>query len=261
MKTYLIKKNKYRYSLLGLLCLLFSQTLMANGSFKGVTQVDGTEFEVGEEFVVSYKLAAKGSYSLSNPKFGLSGAKFEGLEVIKHGQDRSFSFGFGDNAVFTYKYILKGTKTGVFTIPAVTIQMNGKSYPTQSKEITIIKKSKDSGITGDLMLQLKPNKTSVYVGEPIRYDLHWYSSFQAQGFQLKELPKFDGFVVKSIESKSKTKLKTINGKKYLTGKSYSFILTPIKSGKIKLPSVKGNIYLTTGRGFFQQTEAKEVTSG
>ena len=80
MKTYLIKKNKYRYSLLGLLCLLFSQTLMANGSFKGVTQVDGTEFEVGEEFVVSYKLAAKGSYSLSNPKFGLSGAKFEGLE-------------------------------------------------------------------------------------------------------------------------------------------------------------------------------------
>lgn len=261
MKTYLIKKNKYRYSLLGLLCLLFSQTLVANGSFKGVTQIDGSEFEVGEEFVVNYKLAAKGSYSLSNPKFGLSGANFEGLEVIKHGQDRSFSFGFGDNAVFTYKYILKGTKTGVFTIPAVTIQMNGKSYPTQSKEITIIKKSKDSGITGDLMLQLKPNKTSVYVGEPIRYDLHWYSSFQAQGFQLKELPKFDGFVVKSIESKSKTKLKTINGKKYLTGKSYSFILTPIKSGNIKLPSVKGNIYLTTGRGFFQQTEAKEVTSG
>ena len=111
---------------------------------------------------------------------------------------------FGDNAVFTYKYVLKGNKPGNYTVPAITINMNGKSYPTQSKEISIVKKSKDTGVSGDLMLQLKPNKTSVYVGEPIRCDLQWYSSFQAQGFQLKELPKFDGFVVKALEAKTKS---------------------------------------------------------
>ena len=255
-----LTQKKQWYISLVIFFSTLSCSLFAGGSFKGITEVEGSEFEVGEEFVVSYKLAAKGSYSLSNPQFSLDGAKFNGLEVIRQGQDRSFSFGFGDNAVFTYKYVLKGNKPGNYTVPAITINMNGKSYPTQSKKISIVKKSKDTGVSGDLMLQLKPNKTSVYVGEPIRCDLQWYSSFQAQGFQLKELPKFDGFVVKALEAKTKSKIKTINGKKYLTGKSYSFILTPIKAGAVKLPVVKGDIYLTTGRGFFQQTEPREITS-
>ena len=255
-----LTQKKQWYISLVIFFSTLSCSLFAGGSFKGITEIEGNEFEVGEEFVVSYKLAAKGSYSLSNPQFSLDGAKFNGLEVIRQGQDRSFSFGFGDNAVFTYKYVLKGNKPGNYTVPAITINMNGKSYPTQSKKISIVKKSKDTGVTGDLMLQLKPNKTSVYVGQPIRCDLQWYSSFQTQGFRLKELPKFDGFVVKALEAKTKSKLKTINGKKYLTGKSYSFILTPIKAGTVKLPVVKGDIYLTTGRGFFQQTEPREITS-
>lgn len=255
----LTQKKQWYISLVMFLSTL-SCSVFAGGSFKGVTEIEGSEFEVGEEFIVSYKLGAKGSYSLNNPQFSLDGAKFNGLEIVKQGQDRSFSFGFGDNAVFTYKYVLKGNKPGVYTVPAVTINMNGKTYPTQSKKISIVKKSKDTGVSGDLMLKLKPNKTSVYVGEAIRCDLQWYSSFQTQGFRLKELPKFDGFVVKALEAKTKSKIKTINGKKYLTGKSHSFILTPIKAGTVKLPVVKGDIYLTTGRGFFQQTEPREITS-
>ena len=260
MEIHLLKYTKACCIALLLMFSLIANNTEARGSFRGVTEIEGNEFEVGEQFVVSYKLAAKGSYSLNNPQFSISEADFKGLEIVKQGQDRSFSFGFGDNSVFTYKYVLKASKPGSFTIPSVTIKMNGKSYPTQSKKVTIVKKAKETGVKGDLMVQLKPNKTSVYVGEPIRYDLHWYSSYQAQGFQLKELPKFDGFVVKSIEAKTKIKLKTINGKRYLTGKSYSFILTPIKSGIIKLPQVKGDIYLTTGRGFFQQTEVREISS-
>lgn len=255
----LTQKKQFYISLVMFFSTL-SCSVFAGGTFKGITEIEGSEFEVGEEFVVSYKLAAKGSYSLSNPQFSLDGAKFNGLEVIRQGQDRSFSFGFGDNAVFTYKYVLKGIKPGNYTVPAITINMNGKSYPTQSKKISIVKKSKITGVTGDLILQLKPNKTTIYVGEPIRCDLQWYSSYQAQGFQLKELPKFDGFVVNTLENKTKTKIKTINGKKYLTGKSHSFILTPIKAGIIKLPEVKGDIYLTSGRGFFQQTEPREISS-
>lgn len=254
-------QKKYLYITFGIVFSLLSySSVFAGGSFKGVTEIEGSEFEVGEEFIVSYKLGAKGSYSLNNPQFSLDGANFNGLEVVKQGQDRSFSFGFGDNAVFTYKYVLKSNKPGTYTVPAVTIKMNGKSYPTQSKKISIVKKSKDTGVTGDLMLRLKFNKKSVYVGEPIRCDLQWYSSYQTQGFRLKELPKFDGFVVKALEAKTKSKLKTINGKKYLTGKSYSFILTPIKAGTVKLPVVKGDMYLTTGRGFFQQTEPREIAS-
>ena len=138
-----LTQKKQWYISLVIFFSTLSCSLFAGGSFKGITEVEGSEFEVGEEFVVSYKLAAKGSYSLSNPQFSLDGAKFNGLEVIRQGQDRSFSFGFGDNAVFTYKYVLKGNKPGNYTVPAITINMNGKSYPTQSKKISIVKKSKD----------------------------------------------------------------------------------------------------------------------
>jgi hypothetical protein len=260
MKTCILTHKNNLQKVFGIFFLLLSYSVFAGGSFKGVTEIEGGEFEIGEEFIVSYKLEAKGSYSLNNPQFSLNGANFNGLDVIRQGQDRSFSFGFGDNAVFIYKYVLKGNKTGVYSLPAITIQMNGTSYPTQNKKVTIVKKTKETDVTGDLMLQLKSNKTSVFVGEPIRYDLHWYSSYQARGFQLKELPKFDGFIVESLESKTKTKIKTIKGKKYLTAKSYSFILIPIKAGSFKLPVIKGDIYLTTGRGFFQQTEPREITS-
>lgn len=254
------KSVKYLYSTFTLMILLVS-SVFAGGTFKGKTVVEGNEFEVGEQFLVEYKLLASGSYSLRNPRFGLSGADFKGLEIIREGQDRNFSFGFGDNSVFNYKYFLKASKPGTYTIPAVTITMDGKSYKTQSTTVNIVKATVDNSITGDLLLKLKPNKSSVYVGEAIRYDLIWYSAFDAEKFELSELPKFDGFIVKTIQSQSKKKLKTINGKKYLTRKRLSFVLTPIKAGKIKLPDVKGSIYLKAGRGFFTQYEQKEISTG
>ncbi len=261
MRKFLHVPIKCWYSTLTVLVFLISTSAYAGGTFKGKTVVEGNEFEVGEQFLVEYKLLASGSYSLRNPRFGLSGADFKGLEIIREGQDRNFSFGFGDNSVFNYKYFLKASKPGTYTIPAVTITMDGKSYKTQSTTVNIVKATVDNSITGDLLLKLKPNKPSVYVGEAIRYDLIWYSAFDAEKFELSELPKFDGFIVKTIQSQSKKKLKTINGKKYLTRKRLSFVLTPIKAGKIKLPDVKGSIYLKAGRGFFTQYEQKEISTG
>lgn len=261
MKIFLQIPVKCWYSTLTVLVFLLSTSAFAGGTFKGKTIVEGNEFEVGEQFLVEYKLLASGSYSLRNPKFGISTADFGDLKIVRQGQDRNMSFGFGDNSVFNYKYFLKAKKPGVYNIPAITITMDGKSYKTQSTTVNIVKATVDNSITGDLLLKLKPNKSSVYVGEDIRYDLIWYSAFDAEKFELSELPKFDGFVVKTIQSQSKKKLKTINGKKYLTRKRLSFVLTPIKSGKIKLPDVKGNIYLKAGRGFFTQYEQKKISSG
>ena len=70
----LTQKKQWYVSLVMFFSTL-SCSLFAGGSFKGITEIEGNEFEVEEEFVVSYKLAAKGSYSLSNPQFSLDGAK------------------------------------------------------------------------------------------------------------------------------------------------------------------------------------------
>ena len=253
-----IAKLKWNSIIFTVLLLSFNK-VFAGGTIKGITQVEGTEFEVGEQFTVQYILKSTGQRLQGN--YQISGDNFSDLEVLGQNSGNSTSIVNGSiSQDVTITYYLKSKKTGVFKIPGIKFILNGKQYPCQDKTVRIIKQKKDSGINGDLILKLKPNKNSVYVGEPIRVDLHWYSAFQTKGFQLKELPKFDGFIVKSIPSKTQNKIRTINGKKYLTNKNYTFILTPIKSGKIKLPKVKGDMYLTTGRGFFSQTETREISS-
>ena len=153
------------------------------------------------------------------------------------GSGNSQSTSFGSNGMqdnLTYQYYLKANKSGKFKLPAITFILDGKSYKTQEKTVRIVKPSTIARVNGDLMLSLKPNKNSVYVGETIKYDLHWYSAYQVQDVRLKEIPKFDGFIIKTIQSKTQKKIRTINGKKYLTNKDYTFILTPIKAGKLKL---------------------------
>ncbi len=255
-----LQTNKLRWNLIILAVLLFSfSDLFAGVTIKGVTQVEGTEFEVGEQFTVQYILKSTGQRLQGN--YQISGNNFRDLEVLGQNSGNSTSIVNGSiSQNITITYYLKSKKTGLFKIPGIHFILNGKQYPCQDKTVRIIKQKKDSDINGNLILKLKPNKKSVYVGEPIRIDLHWYSAIQAKGFQLKELPKFDGFIVKSIPSKTQNKIRTINGKKYLTNKNYTFILTPIKSGQMKLPVVKGDLYLTTGRGFFSQTEIREISS-
>lgn len=246
------------------LTILFTLSLniaFAGNNFRGKTEIEGTEFEVGEQFLVQYKLVTTGSYSLTNARFNLLGAEFGDLEIIRQGQDAGMNFDFSNEiSAFTYKYFLKAKKPGKYKIPAVIIVLNGKKYPTQATTVNIVAQTKDANVSGDLMLQLKPNKQSVYVGESIRYDLYWYSAYYSKGFQLRALPKFDGFIVETIQSKSQIKRRTINGKTYLTNKVCSFVLTPIKSGTLKIPAVKGDMYLTSGRGFMQQTQTQEVAS-
>lgn len=259
--TFLQTQKKCWFSTFTILALLLSVNVFAGGSFKGKTVIEGNEFEVGDQFLVEYKLIATGSYSLSNPRFSISNANFKGLKIIQQGQDRNFAFGFGQNSVFNYKYFLKANKPGKYTIPAVTIVMDGKQYKTQSKTINVTKATVDNSVTGDLLLKLTPNKKDVYIGETIRYDLIWYSAYNAEKFELSELPKFEGFIMKTIPSQSKKKQKTINGKKYLTRKRASFILTPIKSGKIQLPDIGGTIFLPVRRGFMTQYEQREISTG
>lgn len=258
--NYRLHRIKLTWNFIILIVLLTSfNTVFAGEGIQGITQVEGTEFEVGEQFTVQYILKSVGQRLQGN--YQISGNNFGELEVLGQNSGNSTSIINGSiSQEVTITYYLKSKKIGVFKIPGIQFLLNGKKYPCQDKTVQIIKQKKDSGINGDLILKLKSTKSSVYVGEPFRIDLHWYSAFQTKGFRMKELPKFDGFIVKTIPSETKNKIRTINGKKYLTNKDFSFILTPIKPGKTTLPAVKGDMYLTTGRGFFTQTETQEITS-
>ena len=259
MKKLLKNHSRYWLSAFTLLLIFTTTSVFAGGTIKGITVLEGKEFEVGEQFSVQYILRSNGSKL--NGKLRLSGTDFGELELMGSGNSQSTSYGSNglqDN--LTYQYYFKANKSGKFKLPAITFILDGKSYKTQEKTVKIVKPSTIASVNGDLMLSLKPDKNSVYVGETIKYELHWYSAYQVQDVRLKEIPKFDGFIIKTIQSKTQKKIRTINGKKYLTNKDYIFILTPIKAGKLKIPVVKSDAYLQAGRGFFSKTEVREIST-
>ena len=259
MKKLLNIPNKYWLSVFTLLLMLITTSVFAGGTIKGITVLEGEEFEVGEQFSVQYILRSNGSKL--NGNLSLSGTDFGALELMGSGSSQSTSYGSNglqDN--LTYQYYLKANKSGKYKLPGITFLLDGKSYKTQEKTVRIVKPSTTSSVNGNLMLSLKPNKNSVYIGETIKYELHWYSAYQVEDIRLKEIPKFDGFIIKTIQSKTQKKIRTINGKKYLTNKDYTFILTPIKAGRLKIPVVKSDAYLQAGRGFFSNTEVREIST-
>jgi hypothetical protein len=248
-------KNNLRL-LFGFLLLLLTFGVNAQ-TYTAKSSVNTTTPELNEKIEVTYELYAKGnSVRLNNPKFGIESNEFKGFKIEQHGQPRGgMMFDMGSRngiKVFTYKYILKPTSLGKQTIPGLTISFKGKEYKTKPIIIKVLKEFKDNSISSQLELRFTSNKSSCYIGETVRYDLYYYSAYDIWDISLSKVPEFNGFIAKFLESKDRAKRKKINGTTYNVQKIGSYILTPTKSGLLKIPPVGITIAVRTRRGMSQQ---------
>jgi hypothetical protein len=233
--------------------------------FVAKSSVNNDSPELNESIEVSYILFAKGnSVSLTNPKFEIETDLFTGFKVERHGQARGsmiFNMGSRDGIkVYTYKYILKTTKLGDQIIPGLTISLNGIKYNTKPIKIKVSKEITDNSISTNLELRLVPNKNSCYIGETVRYDLYYYSAYDIWKINLSETPEFNGFIAEFIESSDQAKTKRINGIRYNVQKVGSYLLTPIETGVLRIPSISCVIAVSTRRGIAQETVKSKVQS-
>lgn len=240
--------------------LLCAPSLIAQKTY-ATLELEGNEHEVNETFTVKYAIVKEGQRLTKAP--GIIEPDFPNTFQIKGKNSANSSFNYNGKikSEIGINYYLTVSKAGTYTVPAATFTLDGKNYTSNTKTVKITKPVVNDNLSGDLILQLVPNKRNVYVGESFQMDLIYYSAFNTNGFQLMELPKFDGFVSKMIEGKQAQKIKTINGKKYVTARVASFVLTPIKSGNLKTPSVKGQISLVDNRSFFPREIKKEIQTG
>lgn len=259
----MFKNLAFKYGILKIvvLVLCFNTSALSAQKTYAKVDLDGNEFEVNEQFSITYALVKEGQQFTSSPKLEEPTFGSEFNLMGKSNANKSFNLNGKITSEIGVMYYASISKPGTYTVPKATFILNGKTYSSQTKTIKILKPTTNNNIAGDLILKLKPNKNSAYVGESIKLDLIYYSAFNTNGFQLSELPKFNGFVTKTIQSKQHQKIRTINGKKYITAKVASFVLTPIKTGKLKIPSIKGNISLVDRRSFFPREVQKEIQSG
>ncbi len=206
--------------------------------------LDRTEVALGESFVLS--LSVEGG----SPSIDISG--FDFADVVGRSSSTQVSYVNGSfSKETTYSYQLVSTKEGVFEIPAITFDLNGKQVATKLLKITITapssqyKTQKNTGAEdffedekeeeseensqdlADIFITRKFSKKEIYVGESVLSTIKFYYAVKLQNL-VPQFTRSDAF--RYLDFKPTEEKEEYKGRLYnvVTLKT---VLLPIKSGK------------------------------
>ena len=208
---------------IALLCVCFCASLLADASIR----VDKVALYPGD--TVTFTLSAEGS-DVTFPSIGsveefpiLGTSNASSIQMINGSTTRSVS------RSYTF------SPTHDVTIPSFTIKIAGKDYTTESQKITVLTpKASKSG--EPFVLELKTDKKSAYVGEPIKLSMVFKQQVGAKAdkVEVSELSLKDFWV-----KKDDTLHQNVEGE-YIT-KQYDYVLFPKKAGDIEIPAIFSRI--------------------
>ncbi|MFP4470582.1 MAG: BatD family protein [Bacteroidales bacterium] len=217
------------------------------------TATGKTVVRVGERFQVQYNINAEGT-NFRGPDFtdfqvltGPNTSTSSSVQIINGQVSRETSY------VFTY--ILQATKEGTFTIPAATIQYDGRKLSSNPLTVKVTKGAGRSGQAGsgsasaddkaDVFLRAVVNNTTPYLGQEVilTYKLYFNNQIvQHDGFQ--KISSFPGFWAKNLHDNQRdipTTKETYNGKVYNVAEVRKFAIFPQRTGEITIEPGETNL--------------------
>ncbi|MCF8364903.1 MAG: BatD family protein [Bacteroidales bacterium] len=219
-----------------------------------------TAVRVGENFQLNYSINAQGrAYQGPNIQdfqvlSGPNSSSSTQMQIV-NGQTTS-------KVSYIFSYTLRATKEGTFTIPAATIEVNGKKYTSNSLTINVAKGSnvasgdqtQSTNTSDDLFLRAAISNTSPYLGEQTIITYKIYTSIQVSNLEVNKISSFPGFWAKDLHQNLKEfpqSREVINGKEYVVAEVRKFALFPQRSGEITIEPGELNcvaqIQSSTGR--------------
>lgn len=237
----------------------------------------------GNTFYVTYRLTnGRGSgiqapqvegCKLLSPRPGVS--TMQSVEIINGHQT--------SNTTEDYTYTYRAEKEGTYTIPVASIQVDGKSYQTQTAQFKVLPPDKNAsrqqnqggyGYQGatidnpssqdnassigkdDIFVRVILNKSHAYEGEAIECTLKLYTKFERiNSFMVTSPPTYDGFLIEELNTQaSLNEVEHYNGQNYITAVLKKCIIYPQKSGKLTINSGKYDLSVVqlerVSNGFF-----------
>ena len=230
----------------------------------------------GNVFYVTYRLSNGNGSSLNAP--AISGCKLlssrpgvstmQSMQIINGKQTSSNT----EDYTFTYRAEAEGT----YTIPAASIEVNGKTLHTQSATFKILppdqapagqpssprvddidsQDSQSQISKNDIFVRVLLNKSHAYEGEAIECTLKLYTKFERiNSFMMTSPPTFDGFLIDELDTQaSLNEVEHYNGQNYITAVLKKCIIFPQQSGKLTINSGKYDLSVVqlerVSNGFF-----------
>ena len=247
----------------------------------------------GQNFHIIYRLTNGEGTSLNAP--AVNGCKLltprpgmstmQSVQIINGQQSSSTTIDY----TFTYR----AEKDGTFTIPAASIDVDGKTLRTAQASFKILPPDKnaprqqqggysnpmsifdeyDAGeesrpeiSKNDIFVRVRLNKNHAYEGEAIECTLKLYTKFERiNSFMVTSPPTFDGFLIDEIDTQAQlNQVEHYNGQNYITAVLKRCIIFPQKSGKLTINSGKYDLSVVqlerVSNGFFisARPDEKEV---
>ena len=248
------------YRLLSILCLAMSfQNVFAQLSIRG----SGPDIvEEGEKFRVQYTVNTQ---EASEPEW----PSFTGFEVLFGPRTSSQSSvqiingKMSSSSSITYTFVLTADKAGTYTIPAVSVECDGKTAHSQPITIRVVSGGSAShqrqqnqqptnqqqpttnnqrpttkGNGKDLFMTATANRTNVFEQEAVLITFKVYTQVNLTKLDGK-LPSLNGFQIQEIPlSRDKTfEYEVYNGQRYNSVVWAQYVVFPQKSGDLVIPSV------------------------
>jgi hypothetical protein len=199
-----------------------------------------------------------------------------GLQIVNTGNSQNFSIINGAmSSTVTVTFSVTARQAGVFTIPALTADVNGQQLSTKPLKLTVTAANAPSATAVNsgsevAFMKFVFSKNKIYVGEPAvaRLELYLRDDVQNFGnFQLTSTPA-DGFSPGKITDLQNQRRRVQVGNRVYTVIPYAVPLTAMKTGPLVLGAFTGNVVVVLPsqneggdpffRQFFNQGEQKQV---
>lgn len=250
--------------------ILLTFALVVIGAVTAFAQVSFTgsaprQVIQGNKFNVKYVLRNAEGSNFKEPTFQ-GATKLYGPSLST---SSSFEWVNGKSSSSTsqeYSLLYRADKAGTYSIPAATIEVDGKRYSSAAMTLEILPPDKSATNSGtqsqgvriddidsqsaskplnakDLFVRIVMSKQKVYEQEAVVCTIKLYTKYQISQFMTTLQPSFDGFLIEELPlSPNLNNVEHYNGENYMVAELKKCILFPQKSGKLTITS--GNYDVT-----------------
>lgn len=210
-----------------------------NVSFTAATS--HTNLKTGDRFQIEFR--SNGEMRNFRPPNNLS--NFRVLSGPNQSSNMSWVNGKTTSSI-TYSYILMAVKEGSFKLNPASANINGKSYETNSLEITVGKgvpvqqpnsnggsNNKQVNVSDDIFIKASVNKSKVYLGEQLIATYKIYTRLNIAGGEAGDDTKLNGFWKQEIDlGQLQWNTEVIGGYQWKVATIKKYVLFPQRSGDL-----------------------------
>lgn len=234
------------------LLLLLPAALVTAQDFELEATVSENRIFIGEQFTLSVEVRASTSRNVSLPRL----PQIEGARVVSANPSRSTSISIvnGRTATTTsYSWSLIARDTGEYTIPPITIEIDGEEHTTRPLRIEIIERGNLSTEGGrqrpDIFLEVEVDDENPVPGQQIvaAVVLYFRQGVEITSFQPRAGWRTDGFWKEELQNIRQPEAESIilDGVRYRTATLMRYALFPSRSGELTLNEFPMNVGIRT----------------